>query len=240
MKREPTGSRAFVRFMPVYAVGFVVGVALLVLRFFGIWRIKGMENMPSLQEKGDRGLIVVSNHPSLLEPIALIGLFFSWYLLHPFKYGPWNMPEVKNYRRGVYKLLEQRLVFVDREKKISGGKALVQAIKLLKSGAVFLLFPEGGRTSSAKPDDVLIEKGTRRMRSFEPGAAQLALRTGAIVLPIWVEGTDHASPRLANARLSFPRFWKRVTISIGEKMVVSTDTPEERVTEILQNAVLSA
>src|ERR1035437_5712220 len=104
MKKESSEIKAFLSYVPAYFVGILIGLCLLLLRVLGIWKVKGMENFPTLEQKGGHGLILVSNHPSLLEPIALIGLFMPWYILRPI-YGPWNIADTTNYRRGLFHLM---------------------------------------------------------------------------------------------------------------------------------------
>lgn len=234
-----SGICAFVRFVPVYIVGFIIGVTLLILRVLRIWTIEGLKNLPSLREKGARGIMVVSNHPSLLEPIALIGLFFHWYIFRPF-YGPWNMPDLKNYRRGLFRWMEPRLVFVDRAQPSSGRESFKKARDLLRRGSIFLLFPEGGRTFRGNPDELLHGKNGRKIRPFTAGSGLLATQTRAIVLPIWVEGTDAVSPNLTVVKYPFPRLWKPVKIRIGKSIVFGDEVRAKEATERLQTAVLEA
>jgi len=77
------------------------------------------------------------------------------------------------------------------------------ALQVLGGGGVLLMFPEGTRS----PDG--------RLLSAEPGAALLALRTGATVLPMAVVGTHRAMPKGAR----FPRRMP-VVVRIGPTITV--------------------
>jgi 1-acyl-sn-glycerol-3-phosphate acyltransferase len=205
-----------------------------------------MENLPTLAEKGDKGIVMVSNHPSLLEPIALPALFAHWYFFD-MKYGPWNIAETGNFKRGLFRLLEQRIIFVDRKSEESKTRGSLRAKTLLKSGAIILIFPEGGRTCSGKLGEFLVdvnsdgikEKGNRpKIRPFTKGAATLAIQTQAMVIPIWVEGTDKVSPNGKKVRYPFPRFWRKVKIIIGKPVIFPADVSAEAATHELERAVL--
>lgn len=65
-------------------------------------------------------------------------------------------------------------------------QALRTALELLHRGGVLVMFPEGTRGLD------------RTLRPPEPGAAMLAVRTRAAILPVAVLGTDEALPRGAH------------------------------------------
>lgn len=65
------------------------------------------------------------------------------------------------------------------------------ALEALAGGDLLLMFPEGTRSADG------------RLRVAEPGAALLALRTGALVLPMAVVGTHRVMPK--GARIPRPR-----------------------------------
>jgi 1-acyl-sn-glycerol-3-phosphate acyltransferase len=211
-----------------------------------MWEVTGMENLPTLAEKANRGIIMVSNHQSLLEPIILIGLFGHWYIFN-MKYAPWNIAETGNFKRGLFRLVEGRIIFVDRKSEQSKKDGFSKAKSILKSGGIVIVFPEGGRTSSARPGECLIEgvdkngnssENRPKIRHFSRGAALLAIQTQAMVIPVWVNGTDKVSPNMKVARYRFPRFWRRVTIAIGKPMSFPTDMSVEVATHELEKAVL--
>jgi 1-acyl-sn-glycerol-3-phosphate acyltransferase len=63
-------------------------------------------------------------------------------------------------------------------------QAFRTARTILDRGGALVMFPEGTRASS------LLD-----IRPAEPGAALLALRTGAVILPVAVIGTDRVLPK---------------------------------------------
>lgn len=76
---------------------------------------------------------------------------------------------------------------LDIEGSALGG--IKETLRRLKQGEVVLVFPEGART----PDG--------EVASFMPGFASLAVRSGAAILPVAMEGAFHVWPRTRR----FPR-----------------------------------
>lgn len=251
MKKEKyvrDSTPAFVSFLSsafMYMVGLFIAGLLSILRLTRIWKVHGTENLPTLTEKGNRGLIMVSNHVSLLEPIALIGLFARWYVFD-MKYGPWNIAETANFRRGLFRLLDGRIIFVNRKDKESKRIGYLRAKKLLRDGAVFIIFPEGGRTYKGKNEELISDGGKEgaelngKIRPFAKGAGLLALETEAMVIPVWVEGTDKVSPNMHVARYPLLRLWKPVKIFIGKPIIFAENVSAETATHDLERAVLGA
>jgi 1-acyl-sn-glycerol-3-phosphate acyltransferase len=66
------------------------------------------------------------------------------------------------------------------------------ALELIEEGWSVLIYPEGGRS----PDGW--------MQEFKGGAAYLSIRTGAPVVPIWLEGTGRLLPKRPTAEGSAP------------------------------------
>ena len=55
---------------------------------------------------------------------------------------------------------------------------------------------------------------------MQEGIGLLILKTQAPVLPIWIEGSDKVFPNTLwidekTSKFSFPRFWKKITVKIG-------------------------
>jgi cytidylate kinase len=76
------------------------------------------------------------------------------------------------------------------------------ATRILEKGYVLLIFPEGTRSP------------TGALQEAKDGMAQLALRTGALILPIGVNGSDRLWPKGQRFPRPFPR--RRVRVRIGE------------------------
>ena len=243
-----------IRFLAVnYLVVPALGVLVCLLEAFGRIKFVHFDRFPIWEEK----LIIVSNHPSLLEPwlLPLMGfpwMNFPWVFSHvwdrfrfslvwfkelrkefslPRNLIPANVPDKNNFYDPQYMRLFQGInVPVDRNGGIRGRLGTVLALKkVLENGGRVLIFPEGSRTFKAIRNGEAKSANGHRLGKLRDGAGWLALKTGARVLPIWVEGTDKALP---NNRLPFPRLWHKVTIKIGTPFHVKGNTRAEATSQI--------
>ena len=82
-------------------------------------------------------------------------------------------------------------------------KALRDAMAMLQSGDVLLVYPEGTRQHGPK------------IQSLQPGAAYLALRAGVPIVPVGLAGTEEI---MRSHRIKVPRFG-RVVMVVGEPIV---------------------
>ncbi len=135
--------------------------------FYGL-RFRGRENLPPRGE----ALLVVSNHNSRRDPVAI-----CLALRRPVHY----MAKKENFdpRNGLLECLMVRLFGafpVNREHP--GPEAIRITENLLARGKCVGIFPEGTR----HPDTTLYP--------FEPGAAYIALRCGATILPVGIIEED--------------------------------------------------
>ena len=119
--------------------------------------------------------VMVANHLSLLDILVLFRLFkhFKWVSkIENFRlpFIGWNM-SLNGYvklTRGSRSSVMQ--MFRDCEKQIANGSSV-------------MIFPEGTRSA------------TGRLRSFKPGAFEIALRTRSPIVPISLHGTADALPK---------------------------------------------
>ncbi len=202
-----------------YPAGLCIGVVFEFLWGSGILEVRGWENFP--KQKGK--ILLISNHPSLVEPVLLIGVFFHQYVLRPFKYGPWTLADRKNYYDNwKFFLMRPRLIPVDRTKDKGDVRSLVAAKHILEGGANILIFPEGGRTF--KGIHHLVSWGGRRLKMIRPlkgGFSVLATGKGVVAVPVWFE--FHG--------------WSNMRLTIG-KPVCFEGTPREEVVKITQAMLL--
>lgn len=125
--------------------------------------------------QSDRGSVMVANHLSLLDILVLFRTFadFKWVSkIENFRvpFIGWNM-SLNGYIR------------LKRGDRASLLQMMQACEKALTQGSSIMMFPEGTRSSSG------------RMRAFNPGAFELALRTRSPVQPIVIEGTREALPK---------------------------------------------
>jgi len=135
------------------------------------WGVRhfGHENIPR-----DGGVLVVSNHQSHLDP-PLVGM---------------GCPRRMNYlareslfRFGLFRWLIRSLDAIPIDREGLGLSGIKESLRRLKRGEMVLVFPEGTRT----PDG--------EIASFKPGFTTLAVRSGAWILPVAVNGAFQAWPR---------------------------------------------
>lgn len=225
--------------LAIYTMGTILGLGLLVLRLLGRVNVLHQERFPKYNKNPElfkNGLIVVSNHPSLLEPLIVSALFFDQYFFRPFKLSPWNIPEEKNYDNKFWKWAKARIIWVDRTNSGKARETFRKAKNVVNSRGILILFPEGGRTFKRKHK--LSSKKGKEIGVLQEGIGLLILKTQAPVLFIWVEGSDKFFPNTLwidekTSKFPFPRFWKKITVKIGE---LTTFEKSSRV-EITQEVV---
>ncbi|MFZ4573044.1 MAG: lysophospholipid acyltransferase family protein [Phycisphaerales bacterium] len=161
---------------------FVRAYAFLVQRASA----SGLEGIPRSRTPGP--LILVANHTAGVDPM-LIQAFLAfeprWMMGRDMMIEPlrwlWN---------------HLSIIAVSRDG--SDTSSAREALRHIKSGGVLGLFPEGG-----------IERPARTLRPFLPGIGLIIARSGAPVIPVFIEGTPESRSafgsfaKLGNARLVF-------------------------------------
>jgi cytidylate kinase len=183
----------------------ILRLGSLVLRVIAraIIRIRVEGDLSAIPESGP--LIIAANHASSADPV-LIGAFLNGRLHRPLnwlgKRELVEMPIIGWFMR------EAGIHPVDRATADVG--AFRTAIRVLESGNILTVFPEGTRS----PDGVLQE--------VREGVAVLALRSGAPVLPVGVADSD----KVWRKGSMFPTPGRSVTVRYGRPFVVADELPE--------------
>ena len=147
-------------------------------------RIIGRENLP---EKGP--LLLVGNHFSFIDPVAMIRAT-NWPLEFVGAFDAPNAPPVVTWIPAVW---GRYPVF-----RGTGSRyALRGAEAVISQGGVLGIFPEGGSWATV-------------LRPPRPGAAYLAARTSAQIVPIGFDGMIDIFPRFRKGRRA------RATVRIGQ------------------------
>lgn len=163
-------------------------------RLAGDIQVLGLERIPKTGP-----VLLASNHISWVDPVLL---------------ACWLTPATGRPMTWMGKAEAMRWPLVGWFLRVNGvfgvrrGAADLEAFRLaeriLSEGRILGIYPEGTRS----PDGVL--------RPFRDGAALLALRSGAPVLPVGVTGTDG----LWRKGSLIPRRVPRVTLTIGAPVAI--------------------
>jgi len=146
-------------------------------------QVIGRENLPQ-----GGPLLVVANHFSFIDPVAMVRAT-PW----PLEFvGGFQMPNAPASVTWIPKLWGYYPVY----RGTASRYALRAAEAVLKQGGVLGIFPEAGNWATV-------------LRPARPGAAFLAVRTGARILPMGFSGLLDVFPRLRKGRRT------RVTLRIG-------------------------
>ncbi len=190
---------------PLYLVSIVFFFGL---RLFNCVVIHGWKNIPFWPKR----LIIVSNHPSLWEPVLLNYLYCAQTLIWPFKFVPYSTPDLNNYNKWYWDLIKGRFIFVPRQRPAMRKYAFRRMREVLEKGKILILFPEGGRTGTNGTNNWLYSASSKnRLRPLTNGATKLAFQTDSPILIVWVKGSDKALP----IGRFWPKFWKRTDIFVG-------------------------
>jgi 1-acyl-sn-glycerol-3-phosphate acyltransferase len=163
---------------------YVVARILLVgaVTAYGRVRVRGAGHVPAVGPA-----IVVSNHPSDVDPI-LLGVTIPR-TLH-------FLADVVQFRRGFVGPIIERLAAIPIHKGRPDRAALEKALAVLAAGGVVVLFAEGDLYRREAPV------------AFHSGVAFLAAHSGAPVVPVAISGAERL---WAGGRLH----WPRISVDIG-------------------------
>ncbi len=152
-------------------------------------RLEGREHEPA------RGpFIVAANHASAIDP-PIVGIALRHQAAYMAKHELLQAPVLGPLLRSIG-------VFPVRRGE-PDRKAIRRSLEVLDAGRVLVMFPEGTRSHDG------------RLRAPEPGAAMIALRTGAPVLPAAVINSHRILPKGAH----WPKM-QQVIVRMGPPLAV--------------------
>jgi 1-acyl-sn-glycerol-3-phosphate acyltransferase len=152
----------------------------------------GLENLPKGQ-----GMIVCPNHCTEIDPVVVGHMLYNQKVMPHFlaKAGLYKVPVVGAALRAA------KQVPVERS-GAGAGRSLEVAQEVIDDGGAVVIYPEGTLT---RDPDLWLMKG-------HTGAARLALKTGAPVIPVAHWGAQEVFPRYAKRFHIFPRKTARVLV----------------------------
>jgi 1-acyl-sn-glycerol-3-phosphate acyltransferase len=230
----------------IYTIGVFLGCVFYTLKIFKVVRVLNKERIPH----NHNGLIVISNHPSLLEPILIPLLFFWDYILHPFKLCPINIPDKTNYLdKWYWWWLRLYAIPINRKDKREGIGALFKMRKVLNAGGIIIPFTEGGRTCFGKAfaysnngKKIRISDEVDKTTEGARGISWLISQTNPTVLFIWVEGAEKVLPNSSDRKKLYqipPNFREQVTIKIGKPVCFLKGYSKNKMAEELTSNLLN-
>ena len=189
-------------------------------RLFANVHVEGLENVPRTG-----AVILAINHISNFDPVVT---------------GAWITPGLR--RRRIHWLGKRELFdwpvvgwlcAHGGVHPVERGTADVDAYRLatrvLEAGCVLLIFPEGTRSP------------TGELQEAKDGLAALAMRTGALIVPIGVNNSDAVWPKSQPLPWPFPR--RTITVRIGEPFtadrLVATGTDRRAAKTLATTAIMS-
>jgi 1-acyl-sn-glycerol-3-phosphate acyltransferase len=167
----------------VYYFGRVV-IRLIVFPFAS-WEVRGRENIA-----GKGPYLVVCNHLHIADPpivAASLPLQVVFMAKEELWQSGWSRFWVENF--GAFPV----------NRSGANLETIRRSEDWLKKGVSLIMFPEGGRSQSARMEPAL------------PGAALIAMHTGVRILPVSIRGTE----KFRNIKWTFLHHPK-VTVTIGK------------------------
>ena len=149
---------------PLYAIGRW-GAKMAVWLAGARLEIRGLEKIPT-----GRPVVFMPNHQGNCDPPAIFSILPPVLVL-----GKKEFFRVPILGRAV---LLRGFIPVDRKNRERAIQAVEEAVKSLKAGNSFLVFPEGTRS----PDG--------RLQAFKKGAFIMAIKAGVPIIPISVSGSS--------------------------------------------------
>jgi len=134
------------------------------------FRVEGMENLPS------GGAVLVANHQSIVDIPMLLSAF-----PRPVRFlAKRELGEIPLFGKA---MAAAGNLFIDREDPRDAVRMLRDVGARLRDGRLVVVFPEGTRSMGGS------------IGEFRPGAFYLAQKSGAPVVPVYIDGGYRAIPK---------------------------------------------
>jgi 1-acyl-sn-glycerol-3-phosphate acyltransferase len=176
------------------------------------WRLDGLEHLPP---RGRNGMIVVMNHVSWVDIIAIGGLL-------PLSHRLSWLAKSELFENPVSAWFLRNMQVIPVRRGMGDAGALEAAVARLRAGAVLMIFPEGTRSRSGN------------LRTGRGGAVRLAMQAGVPLVPAAIVGSEHG----------FRGSWLRkpLRITLGEPFhlpaMEGNRIPTSQMTELTEQMML--
>jgi 1-acyl-sn-glycerol-3-phosphate acyltransferase len=187
---------------PLYHTG--VNGARLAVWLSGVkLDVRGLEKIPH-----GRAAVYMPNHQSNVDPPAVISILPDVLVMAKREF--FQVPVLGT------AMVYRGFIPIDRKSREKSMAALDQAVESLKAGKSFMAFPEGTRS----PDG--------RLQAFKKGLFVMAIKAGALIVPVSVSGARKIMPKG-----TFAIHPGTVRITIQDPIPAGEYTPEQRM-ELIQ------
>jgi 1-acyl-sn-glycerol-3-phosphate acyltransferase len=158
-------------------------------------------------------VILAANHTTGLDPFVMqsrVTRMVRWLMMKNYQY------------KAVQPLWDaiNPIAIGEDESRLSQVRTLV---RILKDGHIVGLFPEGR-----------LQRKVRELQPFEQGITWIAKKSGAVIVPVWIEGTP----------LKHKMIWhflcpSHTTVTFGPAMTVNKDDDEDKALVELRERMLA-
>lgn len=188
---------------------------ILCLQFIGRIRVHGKQNLTNIPYKNR---LVLSNHPSLLDPVLLAVIcFMPDALRDPQRCFPWQTPNadvMEHVRLSIVDATPLVYLKIDKDDKPSDATGLRKIIRELKEHP-FIMFPEGARTHLSAEPRRFTSSGVP-IGHFRNGIGFIVAHTKPWIVPILIKGADKVLPFYVSWWMSLLNIWRYpIDIIIG-------------------------
>lgn len=170
--------------------------------------VRGQHHVPH-----EGAVILAANHTTGLDPFVMqarVTRMIRWLMMKNYQYKIFNP---------VWKAIDP-VAIGENESRLTQVRTL---IKILKQGNIVGLFPEG-----------MLQREVRELKPFESGITWIAKKSGAVIIPIWIQGTP----------LKHKMIWhffcpSHTTVTFGPPLIVGKDDDENQALDELRKRMLA-
>jgi 1-acyl-sn-glycerol-3-phosphate acyltransferase len=170
--------------------------------------VKGRDRVP-----GEGPVILAANHPSAVDPMLMQAgsmRMIRWLMLTRYEIKPLGF---------LWRAIKP--ISLDRD---NGDIAKIrQIVDILQEGAVVGIYPEGG-----------LQRSKRVLKPMEPGIGMIAKRSGAAIVPVWIDG-----PAVSDRMLTHLLRPSRSTVIFGEPYTPDAGMDAKQITDDLRERLLA-
>lgn len=225
-------------------IGTTAAYGLLIPIWISRWcgRITVQGEPPSKKTLQETGVLLISNHPSLVETIVLPALLSPWRWSVKDSKLPYSIADSQLFGRHSEWLYKHfRCVSVYRNEQSCTKKnrqAARSCIRILADRGLLIAYPEGGRTCKG---DAWEQSAHGIVRTCNPAIVKIAKYTNAQIIPVWISHGDCAQPESLLKGYYKLFFQQKMTVTFGSPVTFPANTvTNQEVAKVLLRAAALA